>query len=65
MLSCLDHISLDCFFQVGQYFVEFWYVIPVHESKFPVLIAFIQVYRTGNPAAAWKYRIRSSTLGEL
>ena len=49
--------------QVGHYLVEFWYVSPGHESKFPALIDFSQVSRTRNLAAAWKYRIRSSTLG--
>ena len=48
--------------QVGQYWVALWYVIPGHKSKFPAMIAFSQVSRTGNPAAARKYRIRASTL---
>ena len=48
---------------VGQYFAVFWYVSPGHELKLPDLIALSQVSLTGNPAAAWKYRIRASTLG--
>ena len=48
---------------VGQYLAAFWYVSPGHESKLPSLIALSQVYLTGNPAAALKYRIRASNLG--
>ena len=48
---------------VGQYLVAFWNVSPGHKSKFPALISFSQVSLTGNPAAAWKYRIRASTIG--
>ena len=50
---------------VGQYFAAFCYMSPGHESKLPALIALSQVSLTGNPAAAWKYRIRASTLGRL
>ena len=49
--------------QVGQYLVALWYMSPGHKSNFLALIDFIHVSRTGNPDAAWKYRIRASTLG--
>ena len=48
---------------VRQYFEAFLYVSPVHESKLPSLIDLSQVSLTRNPAAAWEYRIRASTIG--
>ena len=55
ILSRLDHTSsYRLFAGWAEYSVAFWYVSPGHESKSPVLIAFSQVYLTGNPPAAWK-----------
>ena len=48
---------------VGEYLVAFWYVSPGQESNLPDLVALSQVSLTGNPAAAWKYWIRASTIG--
>ena len=47
----------------GQYFFALVRVSPGHDEYFPAPMALVHVDRTGYPASAWKYQIKSATLG--
>ena len=47
----------------GQYLVALERVSPGHDYQFPVLMDLSPVDRTGYPTAAWKYLVKSVTLG--
>ena len=47
----------------GQYLVTVAIVIPGHDEYFPAPMALRHVDCTGYPAAAWKYLVKSATLG--